>query len=488
MKAEFFRSRDAFEVPTQPYRFLPFRFMRLGSNEVFVSNDVGEWMFLANDTFGRFLSGGLATNDETYLDLKARHLLTDSSSTTPLQLLATKYRTKKSFLDGFTKLHMFVVTLRCDHTCAYCQVSRVTEDRSSYDMTRDTAHRAVDFMFRSPAPALKVEFQGGESLLNFDAVRWVIEAVVQRNASEKRQVDYVIATNLSNVTDDVLAFCQAHDIHLSTSLDGPASLHNTNRPRPNRDSHERVITNLQRARAVLGHDRVSALMTTTAESLKYPSEIVDEYVRLGFQGLFVRPISPYGFALLGKQAFRYQADAFLDFYRAALDRVIDWNRRGTAITEIYAQIVLRKILTPFATGYVDLQSPTGAGIGAVVYNYDGDIYASDEGRMLAEMNDRSFRLGNLHKDSYEQVMGGDRLRALVDQSCAETMPGCSECAFMPFCGTDPVFHWATQGDLLGHRPTSGFCARNMGIIHHLFSLLRHGDGFTKQLLTSWANR
>src|SRR4029453_14646362 len=123
-------------------------------------------------------------------------------------------------------------------------------------------------------------------------------------------------------------------------------------------------------------------------------------------------------------------------YRAALDRIIEWNRRGRPLIEVYAQILLRKMLTPFPTRYVDLQSPAGAGIAAVVYNYDGDIYASDEGRMLAEMQDKSFRLGNLATDSYESVMGGDRLRAIVEQSCTETIPGCSECAFMPFCGAD----------------------------------------------------
>jgi len=83
-------------------------------------------------------------------------------------------------------------------------------------------------------------------------------------------------------------------------------------------------------------------------------------------------------------------------------------------------------------------------------------------------------------------MGGERLRAIVEQSCVETMPGCSECAFVPFCGADPVLHWATQGDLVGHRPTSAFCRRNMGIIRHLFELLRGDDDFVKQLLTSWA--
>src|SRR6185369_11491713 len=202
--------------------------------------------------------------------------------------------------------------------------------------------------------------------------------------------------------------------------------------------------------------------------------------------VFLRSISPYGFAIRTKQAFRYETDAFLGFFKTALDRIIDWNRKGTRVTEVFSQILLRKMLTPFPTGYVDLQSPAGAGIGAVVYNYDGDVYASDEGRMLAEMNDKSFRLGNLHADAYADVMGGARMRTIVEQSCTETLPGCSECAFMPFCGADPVFNWATQGDLAGHRPTNAFCRKNMAVIRHLFDALRCGDDFTRRLLTSWA--
>src|SRR5258705_2392497 len=115
-------------------------------------------------------------------------------------------------------------------------------------MIRDTAIKAVDFFFRSPAPELKVEFQGGESLLNFDAVRFVVEEVARRNVAEERQIDFVIATNLSQLTDEMLEFCAEHSIHLSTSLDGPAHLHNANRPRPGRDSYERVVATIGRAR------------------------------------------------------------------------------------------------------------------------------------------------------------------------------------------------------------------------------------------------
>src|SRR5207244_2667827 len=97
--------------------------------EVLAVNDVGEFEFLAIGVFRDFVAGTLDPGSTEYASLKAKHMLIDSPSTVPLQLLATKYRTKKSFLDGFTALHLFVITLRCDHSCGYCQVSRVSENK-----------------------------------------------------------------------------------------------------------------------------------------------------------------------------------------------------------------------------------------------------------------------------------------------------------------------------------------------------------------------
>ncbi len=80
---------------------------------------------------------------------------------------------------------------------------------------------------------------------------------------------------------------------LSTSLDGPADLHNKNRPRPGANSHQLAVAGIRRAREVLGPDRVGALMTTTEASLDRVDEIIEEYPRLGLDGVFLRPLSPF---------------------------------------------------------------------------------------------------------------------------------------------------------------------------------------------------
>jgi uncharacterized protein len=482
-----FAPPDAFVQDRRAYRLLPFRFIDVDGGRVLV-NEAGEHVVVTRELFQALVSHDLVPDSREYQDFKSKHFLHDSASPTPISLLATKYRTKRSFLAGFTKLHLFVVTLRCDHSCQYCQVSRVSMDREKFDMSWETAERSLDLVFRSPARHLKIEFQGGEPLLNFELIQRTVLAAEERNREAGRNLRFVITSNLAFLTDEMLDFMAEHDIHLSTSVDGPAFIHNANRPRPGRDAYERTIEGIEHARAVLGADAVAATMTTSRLSLEHPQEIVDEYVARGLGCIFLRPLSPYGFAARTRRRTGYEMETFLKFYRAALDRVIEHNREGRPIVEAYAQLLLTKILTPFPTGYVDLQSPAGAGIGAAVYNYDGDVYVSDEARMLAEMGDTSFRLGNVHTDTYEALFGGPLLRSVVAASCVEALPGCSECAFQSWCGADPVENHATQGSMFGHRPTSSFCGRNMGIIKHLLGLYHSGDAFVRELFWSWVQR
>lgn len=201
--------------------------------------------------------------------------------------------------------------------------------------------------------------------------------------------------------------------------------------------------------------------------------------------MFFRALSPYGFAIKTKTYAAYDTAEWLKFYFEGLRYIIELNKQGQRFTEAYAATILTKMLTPFDTGYVDLTSPAGIGIGAVVYNYDGDVYASDESRMLAEMNDTTFRMGNVHEHSYDELFLSDALLGPLEESFTGSAPMCSDCAFEPFCGADPVYHYATQGDLVGRKPMSGFCEKNMTIFKVLIGMMED-DADTKRLFRRWA--
>ena len=132
--------------------------------------------------------------------------------------------------------------------------------------------------------------------------------------------------------------------------------------------------------------------------------------------------------------------------------------------------MLRKILTPFCTGFVDLQSPAGIINSVLVYNYDGYVYASDESRMLAEKGDYTFRLGSVW-DNYQQIVYGPKVQKIAQLWANETLAGCSDCAWRAYCGADPVRNHSVQGDMYGHRPTSLLCRKYKAIIEYLVTLL-----------------
>jgi len=469
------------------YKLLPFRFTKLEGKKYVASNLVGEFVVLDRSVLAQFANGTIDQKTDEYNLLKSKHFLIDDDSSVALDLLALKLRTKLQVLSGFTALHIFVVSLRCEHSCPYCQVSRQTDDKVSYDMSAETAERALQMVFKSPSPAIKIEFQGGEPLLNFERIKDIVLRAKEINCTENRELQFVIASNLALISEQILEFCRDHDILISTSLDGPIDLHNKNRPRPGKNSYQKAIEGIEKARTALGDDRVSALMTTTKDSLGRVREIIDEYIKLKFDGIFLRSLSPYGFALKTKQFSSYDQSSWFEFYKSGLDYIIELNKSGLHFVEYYAATILTKMLTPFNPGYVDLMSPSGIGISVLVYNYDGDVYASDESRMLAEMGDKTFCLGNIHKNTYEEIILSEKLLNPLEQSFAESAPMCSDCAFEAYCGAEPVYHHATQGDYVGRKPSSDFCARNMGIFRLLIKKYME-DPETAKIFRRWVSR
>ena len=404
-----FRTIEFYKAPKPSYRLLPFRFTSLDQDRYVLTNMAGEYLISPRDKLFDLLQHTLSEADPNYIELRSRHFLIDDNSSIAPELLAIKLRTRYNRLAEFTGLHMFVVTLRCEHSCPYCQVSRQSEDKVKYDMTPEIASGAIDLALRSPSQNIKIEFQGGEPLLNFELIKFIVLEAKKRNQQHGKNLAFVIATNLALVSQEIITFCREHSILISTSLDGPKDLHNANRPRPGGNSYEKTIEGIKLVREMLGRDQVSALMTTTEASLNRVKEIIDEYLAQDFNGIFLRPLSPYGFAIKTKSYRAYNTERWLDFYKEGLEYIIELNRQNIPFMEYYASTVLKKMLTSEDPGYVDLMSPSGIGIGAVVYNYDGYVYASDESRMLAEMGVQKFRLGKVLENSYEHIFSSPNL-------------------------------------------------------------------------------
>jgi uncharacterized protein len=474
------------------YQLLPFSFTRLpdddttGDARAVAVNQAGAHVVLKLGDLQNLITRSAALEPALLDKLHAMQFVAQPGRPVAIDLLAQSVRSKLSTLTAGTALHIFVATLRCDHSCPYCQVSRVSDDRLAFDMSEDDARAGIDLMFESPSDVLKLEIQGGEPLLNFPIVQLLVEEASSRAEKERRELQCVVTTNLANVTPEMCVFFRDYQVQISTSIDGPEDLHNANRPRPGNDAYQRAVAGIQLVRNICGADRVSALPTTTKRSLGRAKEIVDTYLALGLPGIFLRPLSPFGFALKTQRAIGYDTQQFIDHYIEGVEYCIDLARRGYEFREFYASLLLKRMLTPFDTGYVDLMSPAGIGGVVLVFNYDGDVYASDEARMLSESGDATFKLGRIQGQTRQSLLGQPLLAKWLVQSMNDAIPGCDHCAYRPWCGTDPVYHYSTQGELTGIRALSAFCKRNMAVFNWLVTKLENG-GTEAAILRHWGN-
>jgi His-Xaa-Ser system radical SAM maturase HxsB len=463
----------------------PFRFHRLDTSKVLAVSVSGDYLALEQTELEAIIAAPQTLPIARLAELKSKFFIGNSTPSGSLRLLASRLAAKKETVLSGPSLHVIVPTLQCEHTCRYCQVSRSLESEG-YSISPSLLDAACDTVFESPSDTLTIEFQGGDPLLRFDLVRRAIDRIANTNNKEKRNIRFVVASSLHQLDEEMCSYFKEHKVFLSTSLDGPAPLHNRNRPLPTRNAYERTLAGIELARECIGNNAVSALMTTTRESLKHPEEIVDEYVRLGFNEIFIRPISPYGFAKRNQHLLGYSLEEFKVFYERAFERVLYWNSRGVPIREVMAAIALNKILSPFDSGYVDLQSPTGAGLATIVYNYDGFVYPSDEARMLAETGDASLRLGSIGLP-LRQLLASPVMHKLVAASLTSRTPGCMDCAFNAYCGPDPV---GAQGQFMTmDAPVywTDHCKRHIWLFDFLFRRLLLSDSNFEKIAYQWAN-
>jgi His-Xaa-Ser system radical SAM maturase HxsB len=470
----------------QRQNILPFQFGRFDSDSYLLVNESGEYIFLNKDDFHKLTQGGLTPGSPSYHDLKSRHFINTEHLPETLEMVSAKYRTRKKFISDFTVLHMMVITLKCTNACSYCQVSAEVADAKGFDMSPEVARRVVDYIFKAPSPSAKIEFQGGEPTLNWETLKETVLYAKKINQKYHKHLDFVVCTNLVRVDTQQLMFFKEHGIHISTSLDGPRDLHDKNRMlRSGAGTYDTVVRNLYGAFDVLLRGQVNALMTTTTYNIDHLQEVIEEYVRHGFGGIFIRSLNPYGLAAMNAEHLGYPVEHFVENFEKALDFIVQLNLDGTRFVEFYTNLLLTRILTPFSTGFVDLQSPSGAGISGAIYDHNGDVFPADEARMLARMGDRRFCLGNVFNDSYESIFGGDLLREIVSKSCVEIMPYCSSCVYRTYCGVDPVRNYLETGDMIGKRPGNDFCKKNKLMFDMLFKKLKRNDPDEMDVFWSW---
>lgn len=456
---------------------LPFNFNRINDNQFFISNLAGFSSVIDERSLNELIDHGKTKNNDINRSLEEKFFISDDLVTAE-KVLAAALGKKMSAEMKFAPIFMIVPTLRCDHTCKYCQVSRASLSAKNMDLKEENIPVIISLIKKLSSAPYKIEIQGGEPLLRFD----LIEKIYQEALSQVGEGNFelIIATSLSLLNDEMINWSADKAVYYSVSLDGNELVHNKNRILPSGNSYALAVNNIKKLQDSIGKDKVATITTVTKSLISQPEAILDVHKELGIYDLFIRPVSPYGFA---EKKDEYSMDEYLIFYRKLLDIIVDCNQSGVRFTEHSAAIHIKRLYNPLFCGYADLKSPGGLVFNSLLFNYDGKLYGSDESRMLQKVYPEiNFSIGSINALSFR---ANTIYPHLLSNSFNMVQAGCETCAYQPFCGVDPCQNISLFGEPVGNKSLSRFCRYHKGMFDLLISGMSQ-DSYEEKLLKGWS--
>lgn len=462
-----------------------FRFKKF-QNDYLITNDIAKHSFLTKQEFSDFLEWKILSW-EKYDELLEKKFIKDENFEKDMALA---YAKKNEFLAYGPSLHIIVTTLRCNHKCQYCHAAVAPMTAKNMDMTEDTAKKVVDTIFYTSNPNLTIEFQGWESLVNWDIVKYITEYAEIKAYHLKKNINFALVTNLTLMDDEKLDYLFAHNIHISTSLDWDEVTHNYNRTFKDWNSFEQVVYWIKKINKKYADlwlkQKVWALLTVTKKTLPKYKEIVDTYVNLWLDGIFLRPLNPYGFATSDLVKLWYSMDEFIDFYKNSMDYILEINKNWTNFREALSSVYFSKIFTDKDPNYLDERSPCWACIGQVAYNYDWKIYSCDEWRMLWRMWDDNFLMTELKDtwaETYKNMIESETTKIMVQASTLDWLPGYNDSVYKPFIWVCPIHSYKLTGNIIPNFKKDVKRKLWYAVLDYLFEKLR--DDKSKKIFEEW---
>lgn len=322
------------------------------------------------------------------------------------------------------------VTNKCNLSCTYCYeygADRLTAGEGSKlagkaKMEDDTVVQSIDFLLRSSGdrPQVSITFFGGETLLNFPAIRTAVEYAESKAALVKKRVHYSLTTNATLLTDEVVDFLTRHRFGITVSIDGDQQEQDRHRTFQKGVGSFEVIA--PRIRHLIATNKarkgrsIGARVTLTAGAAPAADTYRFLTGELGFDEVGFAPVTAglgraYALGELGYERLLREFGELAEDYIAAACR-----------NEAHGFANLNDLLRELHQG-VNKAHPCGAGLGLLGVSTEGDLNLCHR-----FVESKAHKVGDVTTGIDESVRTAFLQQAHVDQKT-----DCRQCFARPLC-------------------------------------------------------
>lgn len=301
--------------------------------------------------------------------------------------------------------------------CAYCYVAEDSQSKACTKVvSMGSVRKMLEYLEREKPCGLQLILTGGEPLLHKPLIQEIVEC------AEKLSIPHRIGiiTNATLLDEGFLRYAKEKQIAFTISMDSPVFQYNQFRTENNRNLHERILRNIDKALEMDVAVGINAVVNSL--NVRLLNSLTDYCFEKGIQDFGLLPISNAGRA---KDTVDYSVTCtqMCEAMREVVEHIISVNETAGEVKVIERNIALLvKELMGIPTGPSCFSRPCGAGVAMLAMDLNGDVYPCDQ-----YIGNEKMVLCNVENENIEQRIAENATLYTIVEKNKKRMDFCSEC-------------------------------------------------------------
>ncbi|MDP4182297.1 MAG: thioether cross-link-forming SCIFF peptide maturase [Bacillota bacterium] len=280
----------------------------------------------------------------------------------------------------------------CNLRCKYCFASTGDFGGSRTMMSPEIGKKAIDFLIKESGSRrnLELDFFGGEPLMNFDAVKIIIDYALSISEKYNKNFKFTITTNALLLKEEYKEYINKHIQNIVLSIDGREETNDRMRYRVDgTGSYKDIIGKIKDIADSRNQDNYYVRGTFTRENLDFSKDVLhlaDE----GFKQISVEPV--VAAKDTGYDIREEDLPQLFKEYEELAHEYVKRDKEGNGFNFFHFMIDLDQ-----GPCIAKRLSGCGSGHEYLSVTPDGDIYPCHQFVGMEE-----FKMGNVCEDSFER--------------------------------------------------------------------------------------
>ncbi len=180
----------------------------------------------------------------------------------------------------------------CNLKCRYCFAEEGEYHGKRELMSAEVGKKAIDFLIKASGKRrnLEIDFFGGEPLMNFDAVKEIVEYARSLEEENGKNFRFTITTNGILLNDDIMDFINKNMHNVVLSIDGRKEVNDRMRPRAGgQGSYDTIVPKFIKLAESRNQTDYYVRGTFTRYNKDFSKDVL-HLADLGFKQISVEPV------------------------------------------------------------------------------------------------------------------------------------------------------------------------------------------------------